>query len=353
MTTTLPRKIFLDVNVVIRAGKPPGGPLMPRVADLVDAGYVKVVTTDLTKMEIAKKHAGNDFETIGDLTKRRVRELAAEMLGVELPAISPADLHRKLLEKYQASVEQMFKSLRAETLSIDSVKPSVVFDAYARRTGLFGDDAKKDQFPDAFIFEVLKAVAKQSDPLTIVSDDKDFAAVIKGADHISRLNSIPDLFAELGFTIEAAPDVEDFVKDNLDEIVATVHDELNQWGLQVSDVNDAEIDESTVENVRFVDFRTFRTAGEGKDILVVGRIEMDVKVSYHHPDWDTATYDSEDKVLLPHHTVEGEKNIDVEADFSMTLKVDRHGKPKSIAEFSFDDDNFVWVSIGPNDYDYK
>src|ERR1700737_3355340 len=216
MTTTRPRKIFLDANVVIRAGKPPGGPLMPRVADLVEAGYVKVVTTDLTKMEIAKKHAGNDFKTIGDLTKRRFRELTAEILGVELPAISPADLHRKLLEKYEASVEQMFKSLRAETLSIDSVKPSVVFDAYARRTGLFGDDVKKDQFPDAFIFEVLKAVANQSDPLTIVSDDKDFAAVIKGADYISRLNSIPDLFADLGFTIEAAPDVEDFVKDNLD-----------------------------------------------------------------------------------------------------------------------------------------
>lgn len=105
--------------------------------------------------------------------------------------------------------------------------------------------------------------------------------------------------------------------------------------------------------MRFINFRTFRTAGEGKDILVVGRIEMDVKVSYHHPDWDTATYDSEDKVLLPHHTVEGEKNIDVEANFYMTLKVDQHGKPTSIAEFSFDDDNFIWVSIGPNDFDYK
>ena len=219
MTTARPRKIFLDANVVIRAGKPPGGPLIPRVADLVDAGYVKVVTTNLTKVEIAKKHAGNDFEIIGDLTKRRVRELTAEILGVELPTISQADLHRKLLEKYQASVEEMFKSLRAETLSIDSVKPSAVFDAYARKTGLFGDEAKKDQFPDAFIFEVLKAVAKQSDPLTIVSDDKDFAAVIQGADHISRLKSIPDLFADLGLTIEAAPDVEDFVENNLDEIV--------------------------------------------------------------------------------------------------------------------------------------
>ena len=174
----------------------------------------------------------------------------------------------------------MFKSLKAETLSIDSVKPSVVFDAYARKTGLFGDDAKKDQSPDAFIFEVLRASATKSDPLTIVSDDKDFAAVINDAEHINRLKSIADLFAQLGLTIEAAPDVEDFVENNLDEIVATVYDELNQWGLQVNDVDDAEIDKSTVENVSFIDFRTFRTAGEGKDILVLGRVDMDVKVSY-------------------------------------------------------------------------
>jgi hypothetical protein len=52
-----PRNVSLDANVVIRAGKPPGEPLIPRIADLANAGYVKVVTTDLTKIEIAKKHA--------------------------------------------------------------------------------------------------------------------------------------------------------------------------------------------------------------------------------------------------------------------------------------------------------
>jgi hypothetical protein len=92
---TRPRRIFLDANVVIRAGRPPGTPLIPRITDLVDAGYVKVVTTDLTKMEIAKKHAGNDFDLMGDLTKRRIRDLADEILGVKLPALSRADLHRK------------------------------------------------------------------------------------------------------------------------------------------------------------------------------------------------------------------------------------------------------------------
>jgi hypothetical protein len=151
-----------------------------------------------------------------------------------------------------------------------------------------------DQFPDAFIFEALKSAATSLHPLTIVSDDKDFAAAIKEAEHITWLKSIADLFIEFGLTIEAAPDVEDFVQNNMDNIVATVQDELDRWGLHVTDVDDAEIDESTVENVGFIDYRTFRTAGQGKDILVVGRIEMDVKVSYHHPDWDTATYDSED-----------------------------------------------------------
>jgi hypothetical protein len=351
--TSRPKKVFLDANVVIRAGRPPAGPVIPRVADLVDAGYIKIVTTDLTKTEIAKKHASNDFGVIGDITKQRVRHLAREILGIELPTISGADLHRKLLEKYQTSVEQMFNSLRAETLSIDGIKPSVVFSAYAHKTGLFSDDAKKDQFPDAFIFEALKIIATPSDPLIIVSDDKDFAAAIKDVEHITRVTSIADLFAELGLTIEATPDVQDFIDNNADEIVSIVDNELNQWGLQVSDVNDAEIDESSVDKVSFMDFRTFHTAGDSKDILVVGRLNMEVKVSYHHPDWDTATYDSEDGILLPHHTVEGEKDVEVEADFNMTLKVDKNGKPTSVAEFSFDDDDFIWVSLTPSDYDFK
>ena len=67
---------------------------------------------------------------------------------------------------------------------------------------MFSDDAKKDQFPDAFIFEALRAISNESEPLTIVSDDKDFAAAIKDGQHITRLKSIPDLFAELGLMIE-------------------------------------------------------------------------------------------------------------------------------------------------------
>jgi hypothetical protein len=135
MSSSRRRKVFLDANVVIRAGRPPGGLLIPRVVDLVDAGYVKAVTTDLTKMEVAKKHAANDFEVIGHLTKRRVRDLADEILDIKLPGISPTELHQKLLGKYQNSVEDMFRSLRAETISIDSVKPGTDQSMCARSCG--------------------------------------------------------------------------------------------------------------------------------------------------------------------------------------------------------------------------
>jgi hypothetical protein len=52
-------RIFLDANVVIAAGKPPGGPEISRVVDLVEAKLINVLTTDLTVTEVAKRHAEN------------------------------------------------------------------------------------------------------------------------------------------------------------------------------------------------------------------------------------------------------------------------------------------------------
>jgi hypothetical protein len=100
----------------------------------------------------------------------------------------------------------------------------------------------------------------------------------------------------------------------------------------------------TVENARLNDFRTFRTADKGKDILVVGRIEMDVKVSYHHPDWDTATYDSEDKVLLPHHTVEGEKNIDVGSTSMASRPPLRNSRSTTTTSSGYQSRPTIWIT---------
>jgi hypothetical protein len=66
---------------------------MPRIADLVKNGCVKIVTTDLTKMEVAKRPANNDFEIINGLARKRFRELTEETIGIKIPKTTPEKPH--------------------------------------------------------------------------------------------------------------------------------------------------------------------------------------------------------------------------------------------------------------------
>ena len=44
---------------------------MDSIADLVKSGFIKVFTTDLTKIEVAKHHTNRDLEEIAGLGRTR------------------------------------------------------------------------------------------------------------------------------------------------------------------------------------------------------------------------------------------------------------------------------------------
>jgi hypothetical protein len=343
-------KIFLDANIVISAGKPPGGPELARVVDLVEAGLVTVVTTDLTIGEVAKKHTLNDFELIREIGQPHFRRVVETATGVRLPEIKRAELKQKLTADYQASTKAMFTGLRAKTLAIDSVKPSIVLAAYAAGEGFFGGEGKKDQFPDAFAFECLKQEASEKEPVIIVSQDRDFVRPVEGVTHISLVASLADLFAALGLQIEV-PEIDDFLEDHKEELVEAVDRELANWGLQ-GDVEDSEIDETTVTEVDIEDVMAFRPTEKGDPILVVARLVAKADVSYTHPDWDNASYDSEDKILIPRDEVSGETEVELQLNVSISILVDGDGEPAQIEELQFRNDDFIYVELHPYE-DYK
>jgi hypothetical protein len=157
----------------------------------------------------------------------------------------------------------------------------------------------------------------------------------------------------LGLQSKAVPAVADFIKEKIYEIRDIVDDELNNWGLQVSDVEDGEIDKSDVKAVDFLDFTTYDATGDDGQILVVGRVQMKIQISYTHPDWENSIYDSEDKVRLAFDNVSGEKEVELEADFTMTILVDEDGLPEEIDHFAFSNDSFIWVDIEEPFEDYR
>lgn len=346
-----PPKVFLDANVLISAGKPPGGPEISRVRDLVEADLISVLTTDLTVVEVAKHHAKNDLDILGDITAPHFRKLVEQHTGVKLIDLKKAALKGQLSEHYRTSTQSMMKGLKAEELTVDSVKPSTVLDAYANGTGFFEDGVKKDQFPDAFAFESLKLTASADQPVIVVSADNDFKKPTASEEHISLVGSFLELFEHLGLQHEA-PEVEEWLEAHADDLIALTDSELDDWGLQ-GDVEDSEIDETTVTAVKLERVTAFKPIEAGDPILVFATITATTTVSYSHPNWDNASYDSEDKVLIPWDTVNGESEIEIEIDVSLTIAVDDDGDPAEIEELSFRNDRFVYVELHPYDpYEY-
>ena len=66
-------------------------------------------------------------------------------------------------------------------------------------------------------------------------------------------------------------------------------------------------------------------------------------MSYRHPDWETAIWDSEDKVAIPWDTLEGETEVSLEINASLTISVDTKGNPEKIEELTFNYEGMALV----------
>lgn len=344
-------KVFLDANIVISAGKPPGDPILERVGDLVRAELITVLTTDLTITEVSKKHAENDYEVIKDIGRQHFRKIVKQVVGANIPEITKAQMKARLTAAYKTSTEKIFKTLNAKILAIDNVKPSVVFAAYAASEGLFTGESKKDQFPDAFIFECLKVEASSASPVIIISNDRDFEKPVKDYEYISLAQSLPALFKTLGLEIEA-PELDAFLAEHKNELIAAANRELSDWGL-IGDVDDADIEETDITDIELQEIQAFKPTEDGGSFLVVGRMTVKANISYTHPDWDRAIYDSEDKVLIPFDEVSGETEINFDVSISMSIGVDNNGFPAEIEDLRFRNSDFQYVELHPHDpYEY-
>ena len=178
-------------------------------------------------------------------------------------------------------------------------------------------------------------------------------SAIKDTKHVKHLRAIAEIFELLGLQSKAAPAVAEFLEEKKHVVRDIVDDELNNWGLQVADVEDGEIDSSNVKAVEFLDLTTYDAAGDGGQILVVGEIKMTVEISYTHPDWENSIYDSEDKVRMTFDNVSGKKEVELEAEFAMTILVDEAGMPEEVDHFAFSSDRFIWVDIEEPFEDYR
>lgn len=330
-------KVFLDANIVIAEGKSLNGPQLARVFDLVRADRITVLTTDLTILEIARHHTENDFKKIKEICRPSSREILEEIYGVQLQNIDQKELKRKLFGKYRSLVEEMFQDkMRASILTINNVTPSDVFFDYSYGNGFFADGAgKKNQFQDSFVFKCLKQETSGEESVIIVSKDRDFVQPVVDQQNYILVKSLSGLFYELGLKIED-PEIEDFLEHHDAEIAVLVGKDLSDWTLH-GDIEDSEIHVEDVYSIEFQEIIAFKSAEEGKPILIVGSLNLIGTAYISHPDWDTEIWDSEEKNAIPIHTVSAQVAIECKVDVSLSVEINEYGTPVDIQELSIQD----------------
>ena len=333
-------KVYIDSNILIQQGKPPGGPLLKRIGDLAESEKIQVLTTDLTIQEVAKHHAKRDYELSKAYSSDRVREILNSALDTSLPDISSQELYEIILKQYMESVGEMMSGLDATVLEIDSVKPTEVFDDYANNRGLFSGAAKKNQFPDAFISKALQQEATADSPVTIVSADKDFDSVVE-ENKIQKVGKLEHVFASLGLT-SSTPKFVEFGKYLQNTLPDHISSELENWGFIIIDVS--------LSSFEVTNLKSFGAISSGAPVLVTGDMVLSIEIWYQHPDWDGAIYDSEDKVLIPIESINGKMEHQSSAKFSLLMSLVGNEKPKDILEFGFKNFSGEELELYPDEY---
>ena len=325
-------KVFLDANIVIAAGKPPGGPELTRVADLVRAERIEVLTTDLTIAEIIRRHAQNDFESIKEVCRPKFRKIVEEAIDVQIPVMDDRELKKKLYQKYRDPVMKMLKSIGVRLLKINEVKPNDVFRDYIHGRGFFASDGgKKNQFPDAFVFGCLKQEASEDRKVIIVSEDKDFKHPTTAQPNISLVSSLRDLFEELGLKMET-PDIGGFMQQQQDMIVKMVDESLLDWEFE-GDVDDSEVIMINVNRTEVCNMIAFRSVEAKTPILIEAHLEVFATAVYSLPDWGSANWDTEERPV-DLDTVVGTTKTEFEVEASLSIEVDEKGDPLQIKDLS-------------------
>lgn len=344
------QRVFVDANNWISWGYDFGRAEASTLQDLVEHGLVRVLVADLTITEIAKRFTKIEFDKVEPLTKTDFRTAAKRHLEIELPEMDRDKLRRAIFkQQLDAVTGALNERFEVDVCGIDTVKPSTVLDDYAHGTGLFGPSAKKDQFPDAFIFAAIAATTSKNSPLIVLSQDGDFTEACIKHRHITRVSTMPELLKALGLQPEDKA-LMATVEAEVELFEESMTEALADYTLDADDVEDAEVELLELLRIEDLEVRSLYRIIEGENTYIgFGHCSAELEVSYSHPDWDNAIWDSEDKRLIPIENVDG-KTIASTRGFSFSFLVDMEdGKPVRIYDCEVRESWSVFLSLHPYD----
>ena len=352
--------VFVDSSVFIRKNYRYENPSFVALMNAVLAGRANLLITDVTIEEV-KAHIDDDISKSSQALKK-VRG-AAKILR-NIPELDDSaifnDIDRaSISEQLSEQFKQFLKDAKAITVPVSEADTRLVFDCYFKSAAPFGEGKKKNEFPDAFMLSALNEWAdSEQEGVHVVSQDSDMNGIEAHFPHLCAVGSLEEFLDKVtSYFEELAPLAQQFLEDNLNEISNLLEERFRWLGFILAD-QDGDVNETRVTEVGdILAYLISLTPGSNGQparahFELTAIVEYEADVSYDN--LETASYDSEDKVLIPWETVERtvEGSEIVQADLRFTFdtikphnieieEIDLH-TPKDVSVTTEEDDGWPY-----------
>jgi len=319
---TLIRNVFIDTSIFVSENFNIAGTKFKTLAYLAQANRIYIKSSDITYREIISNIEENVESAEKSIHKtkkeaRILRNLGHKSSYKALFADFPRD---KIVDKISKQIRRYFISSKIEIIRALKTSPAVVFDKYFNKKPPFGLEKKKSEFPDAFVLSALEDWCdKNNQSIFVISHDPDMASACCSSE---RLEYLPSLQAFLGLVIDHDQAIAKLAHERFQRNVANIRNLISDQ-LEGSYVFLKDQDgEGTITSISEI------ILGDPSIINITDQVvtfEFQSKVFITADIWfkdlDTATYDSEEKRLIPWRDIEQEveREVDLPVELSFTF----------------------------------
>lgn len=191
----LSANVFLDTEAYVRSRFNFTGGQLSRLSDLVQSGTLRLLTTSITKREVARHLERRVRETI-EATRKDLHILTQS--GAPIDALPHAD---EAVHKALHSFHQFLHRARAIEVPLEADLEQLFIDYFAL-TPPFAEK-KPNEFPDAVVAASLRAWCLRSkESIYIVSGDKDFDGVAAALPYLHKAESLAEVLSHASVSKE-------------------------------------------------------------------------------------------------------------------------------------------------------
>lgn len=330
--------VFLDTQVYRTQAHNPDSPLLQTLRDHILADRLVLHITDITLAEIERQLGELAAEPTSALKKARRqfggwRKRLPKIVRGDFPEFDQAVVAKAAFKQFRKRAQEDWRVVDHDATAVAAAN---IFRDYFCRKPPFEHKGSKE-FPDAFIVRALEEwCTENNERMYVIGSDKAMAAAVQKSPVLLHMQSLPELLQsvvamESPDLIAKASDLleKSKVRDALQEEIESKIDELTPVYVG-GDLADGEVTSHTINgDIEIDDYKVL--ASSDRDISVLLRLTVPLKIVIDYEDLSSATYDKEDDIYFGTEAAE----VEIEQETAIRVFVRLTRKPTGVASLQF------------------